>query len=89
MARQEFGGGTVVWAWETLILLTCHATWLYDNPLELHCIKKKSGEYPVVEMQTPTCIYIQCLGHVCGDTANEQVVELKITYVCLKCQRKL
>lgn len=30
-----------------------------DNPLELHCIKKKKGgESPVVEMQTPTCIYI-------------------------------
>ena len=49
----------VVRAWETLILLDfVMPLGCDDNSLELHCIKKKSGESPVVEMQTPTCIYI-------------------------------
>lgn len=53
----------MVGAWETLILLDfVMPLGCDDNPLELYCIKKKkSGESPVVEMQTPTCIYI-CSG---------------------------
>lgn len=35
-------GGTVVWAWETLILLDfVMPLGCDDNPLELYCIKKK------------------------------------------------
>lgn len=62
-------GGTVVWAWETLILLDfVMPLGCDDNPLELHCIKKKkkSGESPVVEMQTPTCIYILSAWAMCA-----------------------
>jgi hypothetical protein len=44
-------------------------------------LKKKCGRSPAVEMQTPTCIYIQDLGHVCSDKTYQKVVELKITHL--------
>lgn len=60
-----------VWAWKTLTLLEDFVMLLgcEDNPLELHCIKKKSGEGPVVGMQTPTCVYI------CSDWAMCVVIQ--------------
>jgi hypothetical protein len=39
-------------------------------------LKKKCGRSPAVEMQTPTCIYIQDLGHVCSDKTYQKVTHL-------------
>ena len=60
--------GMAVWAWEMLILSEDFVTppGCDDNPLELHRIKKKSGESPVVEMQTPTRIYICSAWAMCA-----------------------
>lgn len=63
-----------VWAWKTLTLLEDFVMLLgcEDTPLELHCIKKErewrgsSGWNADAHMY----LYLQCLGHVCGDTVN-------------------
>ena len=50
--------------------------------------KKMWHESSAQNADTHMYVYLQSLGHGCGDAVDEKVVGLEITYVCLKCQRE-
>lgn len=70
--QQEFGDRLEAWAWKMLTLLEDFVTPLGcdDNPLELHCIKKKWRGSSGWNADAHMYLYLQFLGHVCGDTVN-------------------